>query len=195
MAGVNDRGVGIAINNLHSTDARVGVVWPALVRRALRESGAHAARDVILAAPVGSGHHYLVADQQRAIGIETSGQVRKVIYEGEPDHYVHANHCLDPGVAARSRIPPGSTTGDRFDAMTRSVAAAPIADVRDAWRRLGSTEGYPRSVCTNMATPQTPHAAATCGAIAIDLAGRFALAEAGFPNNVEPHRFDFESPA
>jgi len=190
MAGFNRNGVAIAINNLHSTDARVGVVWPALVRRALREPSAAAARDAILASPVGSGHHYLVADADSAFGIETSGQLRKVIYAGETDHYVHTNHCLDGDVAKRSRVPAGSTTGDRFDAMSRSVANQPVADVFDAWQRLGSHDGYPRSVCTNMATPQNPHGAATCGGIAVDLRGAFALAAPGFTHNVHPERFD-----
>ena len=35
MAGMNTARVGIAINNLFSTDATLGVVWPAMVRRAL----------------------------------------------------------------------------------------------------------------------------------------------------------------
>ncbi len=35
MAGVNSSGVGVTINNLSSTDARIGVIWPALVRKAL----------------------------------------------------------------------------------------------------------------------------------------------------------------
>jgi len=36
MCGMNGDRVAIAINNLFSTDATVGVVWPAMVRRALR---------------------------------------------------------------------------------------------------------------------------------------------------------------
>ena len=38
MAGMNSARVAIAINNLFSTDATLGVVWPAMVRRALHEA-------------------------------------------------------------------------------------------------------------------------------------------------------------
>src|SRR6185295_16465871 len=63
MAGMNSARVAIAINNLYSTDATLGVVWPAMVRKALQQTHARAARDVIRTSPIGSGHHYLVADQ------------------------------------------------------------------------------------------------------------------------------------
>src|SRR5690606_22108499 len=103
------------INNLKSVDAQVGVAWPALVRRALRERSAQAARDVILAAPLGSGHHYLVADEHHAFGIETSGRQKKVVFEEAAASYVHTNHCLDPDMAALSTVGPESTTRDRYD--------------------------------------------------------------------------------
>lgn len=206
MCGMNRLGVGIAINNLASTDARVGIVWPALVRRALVESDAAAARDRVLEAPLGSGHHYLVADREGAYGIETSGAERKVVFAatalgaGEragsdgsgPSFYVHTNHCIDGEIAACSRIPPGSTTQDRYDSLHASLTRRPLAGVADAWARLGSDDGYPRSVCTNMATAKTPHAAATCGAIAMELGRSEVWAQAGLIHNVAPERFDFE---
>ncbi|WP_428263694.1 C45 family autoproteolytic acyltransferase/hydolase [Haliangium sp.] len=203
MTGLNRHGLGVAINNLHSTDARVGLVWPALVRRALRESSAAAARDLVLTGPLGSGHHYLVADADAAWGIETSGEHRLVMFEAAPAggaarpdpgaHYIHTNHCLDPKVAAASRVPPASTTYDRYGHLEASLARAPVADVHDAWRRLGDHTGYPRSVCTNMATPQNPHGAATCGAVAMELGSPRVWAEGGFVHNVEPVPFAFEA--
>ena len=194
MTGLNQHGLGMAINNLHSTDARLGVVWPALVRRALRERDAVAARDVVLGAPIGSGHHYLVADASSAWGIETSGSLRRLVLEvsdaagGEPA-YVHTNHCLNPAVGAMSRVPQASTTYDRYERLRASVTSRPVTGVHDAWTRLGSQEGYPRSVCTNMATPENPHGAATCGAIAMALEHRSVWAQGGFIHNVAPELF------
>src|SRR5687767_12427758 len=69
MAGMNSSRVAIAINNLHSTDATLGVVWPAMVRRALNEDTAAEARDVIARSPIGSGHHYFVADEKDAFSL------------------------------------------------------------------------------------------------------------------------------
>lgn len=194
MTGLNQHGLSMAINNLHSNDAGVGVVWPALVRRALREREAGAARDVVLDSPIGSGHHYLVADADAAWGIETSGTLRRLVLEvpdaraAEPA-YVHTNHCLNAAVGAMSRVPAASTTYDRYQRLRASVEARPVADVHDAWTRLGSHDGYPRSVCTNMATPENPHGAATCGAIAMEIGPRRMWAQGGFIHNVAPERF------
>jgi isopenicillin-N N-acyltransferase like protein len=189
MAGLSTAGVAVAINNLQSTDARVGVVWSALVRRALAAGSAGAARDLILSAPIGSGRHYLLADRVGAFGIEASGTRRDLVYRGDEPAYVHTNHCFSDEVGACSRIAPGSTTLDRHAALCKSLEARPVASARDAFARLGSHEGYPRSVCANLSTPQRPHGVATCAAIAMNLASGELLAVAGFPHNVEPDRF------
>jgi isopenicillin-N N-acyltransferase-like protein len=188
MAGANAARVGIAINNLFSTDATLGVVWPALVRRALHETSAAAARDVIAQGPIGSGHHYFVADRAGAFAIEASGTRRKVVFGGGPA-YCHTNHCLDPDVAARSKVPDTSTTYDRMRWLEADLSRAPVRDLDDAWRRLGSEDGWPRSVCTNMATPESPHGAATCGAIAVNLDTGDLWAQQGFIHNVAAERW------
>lgn len=197
MAGMSAARVAIAINNLFSTDATLGIVWPAMVRKALAAPTAEAARDVVMASPIGSGHHYFVADRARAFAIETSGTRRKQIFDGSGGgqggragkEYCHTNHCLDPDIAASSKVPPTSTTYDRYAWLGKSLAAAPVADLDDAWRRLGSQEGWPRSVSTNLATPQNPHGAATCGAIAMNLDSGELWAQAGFITNVAADKF------
>ncbi|HEU0029327.1 MAG TPA: C45 family peptidase [Kofleriaceae bacterium] len=183
MAGMNSARVAVAINNLFSTDATLGVVWPAVVRRALREATATAARDLIAGSPIGSGHHYFVADRRDAFAIEASGTRRKQVFGGGAA-YCHTNHSLDADVAARSKVPATSTTYDRMRWLEGDLARAPIADLADAWRRLGSEDGWPRSICTNMATPESPHGAATCGAIAMNLDTGELWAQQGFIHNV-----------
>lgn len=191
MTGLNDAGVGITINNLRSTDARVGVVWPALVRRVLRERTALAGRRIVLEAPLGSGHHYLVADGSDVFGIETSGLHRRVVFEGGRDAYVHTNHCFDDEVAACTVVVDASTTHARYDALARSIDGAAVRDRADVWERLGSHEGYPRFVCTHMAGPERPHAMRTCGALVMDLTRPDAWAAAGCIHHARPHRLGF----
>jgi isopenicillin-N N-acyltransferase-like protein len=192
MAGMNSLSVAIAINNLYSTDATLGIVWPAMVRRALHQVEARAARDVILHSPIGSGHHYFVADQAGAYAIEASGTRRKIIWHHDmalaesPTTYCHTNHCLDGDIAARSKVPPTSTTWDRMKLLE---AAPTIGGLDDAWRVMGSDEGWPKSICTNMATPESPHGAATCGAIAMNLTTGEVWAQQGFVHNVAPEKF------
>ena len=190
MTGMNGAGIGVTINNLKSTDAQVGVLWPALVRRVLRERDVERARDVVLEAPLGSGHHYLVASAERAFGIETSGRKRKVVFDGTEGSYVHTNHCLDDEVGSVSTVGTESTTRVRYDWLTREVGERPIEDPEDMWRRLGSHDGYPRSVCTHMASPTAPHAMLTCGALVMDLAGGSVRAAPGCIHGARPHLFE-----
>ena len=188
MAGINAARVAIAINNLYSTDATLGVVWPAVVRRALHARTAQAARDTIATSPIGSGHHYFVADRRAAFAIEASGTRRKQVFAGGAA-YCHTNHCLDRDVAAHSKVPPASTTYDRMTWLEASVARAPVADLDDVWQRLGNEDGWPRSVCTNMATPESPHGSATCGAIAMNLDTGEVWAQQGLIHHVAAERW------
>jgi isopenicillin-N N-acyltransferase-like protein len=195
MTGMSAHGVGVCINNLKSLDARLGVVWPALVRRALREPTAAAARDVILGAPLGSGHHYLCADARDAFGIETSGTRKVVVFDAARSPasraYVHTNHCL-PGsdVGEVSTTGVESTTKDRYAALTASVAERSVTDRADLWVRLGSHDAYPKSICTHLARPDKPHAMLTCGAVAMDLRARDVWAAPGCVHQARPHRFE-----
>ena len=110
MTGMNSMGLAVTINNLHSVDARIGVVWPALVRRILQQEEPESARDIILTAPLGSGHHYVVATGRHGFALETSGRRRKVVYDSNNAWYIHTNHCIDEELHALNPIPEGSST-------------------------------------------------------------------------------------
>jgi len=187
MAGMNRHGVAAAINNLRSRDAVVGIVWPALIRRLLRERSATAAREVLLDAPVGSGHHYLLADEEHAFGIETSGVERRSVFEGETSPFVHTNHCFDPHVAAASRVVEGSTTFDRYGWMSAYVDRSPPNSAEDVWTALG-IEG----IWLPPKEPDNPHTVATNSGVVFDIASRTTLAAAGH-RQTEPRRFAMRS--
>lgn len=191
MTGLNDAGVAIAINNLKSLDARIGILWPALVRRAIRERSVDAARDVVLNAPLGSGHHYLVASPSGAYGIEASGTKEAVVYDGVAGAYVHTNHCLDEDLASVHEVRSTSTTHERYEILTAGVSEQPIVDRADLWARLGDHGAYPRGVCTHLATPAQPHAVRTCGGVAIDLGAKDLWAGAGCLHRYSPQRLGF----
>lgn len=196
MAGMNELGVGITINNLRSNDARVGLVWPALVRRVLVERTAEAGRKIVESAPLGSGHHYLVADAQRAFGIETSGRLADTWMQldlSDPGRaFHHENHCLGEKIAAVSSISPVSTTLERHAWLEKSLAQSPIRGRDDLWQRLGSHEGFPRSICTHLASPSAPHAMQTCAGIAMNLRERKMWAVAGCVHEGHPEELVYE---
>jgi isopenicillin-N N-acyltransferase-like protein len=189
MTGMNEHGVALCVNNLPATDARIGAAWPAIVRRALDQRSAAAARDELLAAPVGSGRHFLVADREQAFGVEVSGTHRAVVFSGQGRSYVHTNHALDPELAGRTQIAPGATTYDRFRYLESMLdRALPAADA-ELWQLLGSEEGYPRSVCSNLASPEDPHGPATCGGVVMRPGQGVLDACSGFTHHASPQRF------
>jgi isopenicillin-N N-acyltransferase-like protein len=188
MAGMNAAGVSVGINNLRSLDARLGVVWPALVRRMLRERSAEAANGVLLGARIGSGHHYLSTDATSVIGVETSGVEKRTVFRGERDTWVHTNHCFDPDIAAVSEVVPTSTTFTRLALMQGYLVETP-ADAAAVWKLLGSHEGHPRGICTHLATAENPHAVETCCGILADPTNRRLWAAAGCLHDASPEVF------
>ena len=60
--GMNEAGVCVGINNLVATDGCPGVMWTSVVRDALLQDSAAAARDAILAADLAGAHSFLVFD-------------------------------------------------------------------------------------------------------------------------------------
>lgn len=172
MAGLNDRGVGVAINNLICNDARVGIVWPALVRRMLAQDSARAARDEVLAAPLGSGHHYMVADEAEVFGVEANGTDKKVIQEGAGRTHLHTNHCLDDELAAAVQVAATSTTYVRYDAVQQRLAAGEAPGSLDELFAWLVPVSYARD-------PDDHNAVATCGAMVMELGARHARSVTG----------------
>jgi len=196
MSGMNSHGVACGINNLKSTDARVGAVWSAIVRRALRRDTAEGARDEILEAPLGSGHHYFVASPDAGYGVETSGERKSVVFDSTLNDagnaYVHTNHCFDAKVGECSLIKEGSTTLSRYATLTEGIEQRAIEDWADMWRRFGFHDGYPKSVCTHLSSPDKPHAVATNGAVVMDCTARELWATTGCVHYARPTLFDFD---
>ena len=187
MTGATSWGLGMTINNLNSLDARIGIVWPALVRRTLRCATARQARDVILQAPLGSGHHYVVADTEDLFGIETSGTQKKITQQGIEQTHLHTNHCLHEDMRDTCRILPTSTTEARYQTLVDKTRSQPVASLEDMWTLLGSVSN-PRSEAE-------AHAVATCGAFCMNLSSRVVWACQGPPGTAHqdgslPQRFD-----
>lgn len=191
LSGLSRAGVGVTINNLISKDAVVGVIWPALVRKMLSQPRAHEAWKLLTGSPVGSGHHYIIADTDEVYGVETSGVMRKTIYRGESQPYFHTNHCLDDEVAALHQVSPTSTTHDRYRLMREHLDSLEEPGLEELWQVLGSKEEYPRSLFTNMATPENPAGMFTCARVMMDLGRRQMLALPGLDGNGPGETFDF----
>jgi len=185
MTGLNTAGVSVCINNLTPSDARVGVVWPSLVRRMLEERSAEAAVEVLRGARLGSGHNYMVADERAVFNVETTGRQQRVTHADAHGWYWHTNHYLHPELQPLEmpRLPT-STTCDRYDRLEQHLGPNALhpRDARSLWQLLGSHEGFPRSLCTHL-TGDDPSASKTCGGVVCDLRGRRMLARRGCLND------------
>lgn len=175
MTGLSALGVGMCINNLNSLDARIGVLWPALVRRALKQHAAAAARDVVLSAPLGSGHHYSVGDEHSFFGIETSGTKKKITQAGTDRVHLHTNHCLDDEMVPTARVLATSTTHQRFQSLEEQTAARAPRTAVELYELLARVSAG--------RDPRDPHGVATCGAFVMDLGARRVLACQGPPGS------------
>ncbi len=168
LAGLGQHGVAVTINNLNSTDARVGLVWPALVRSMLAANDARAAYERLLAAPLSSGHHYMIADGRAFFGVECSGELKVLTQVGPKAAHLHTNHCFDPVLRGRERLVPGTTSFARLDMATTLYAQQRPRDVDGLWALLGSHDGYPRSICAHVDDLRgDPSASRTCARIAM----------------------------
>ncbi|MEZ4267980.1 MAG: C45 family peptidase [Myxococcota bacterium] len=181
LAGMNEEGVAVLINNLNCTDARVGVVWGAVVRRMLRERTASAALDVLRETRFGSGHHYMVSDGREAFAVETTGQRVVELARGIAQPILHTNHCLIADLRPVEKVPPTSTTYARLSHLERRVALLDGPATAESMAALLSDhQGFPNSLCTHTSLATgNPDASDTCAAVVFDSVGRRLLAVAG----------------
>ena len=94
--GMSETGVCVGINNLSATDGQRGVCWTQVVRDALGQPDAGAAKDAILDAELAGGHNFLTFDADgTGYNIEAMPTVRPV-WELDDEAIVHTNHTTTP---------------------------------------------------------------------------------------------------
>lgn len=174
MTGLNSHGVGMAINNLSSIDAKIGVVWPALIRKALTKKSATQAQDEIMRAPLGSGRHFAIADSKNFYGIEASGTKKKVVCNDAHQLYFHTNHCLDSEMRKTHVLQKQSTSYERYQQLDEVIRYQDLATPAAVLVALGGV-GLPYD-------PSDPHKTATCGALVMDINQRYVLGCQGIPD-------------
>ena len=174
MAGINIHGVGLNINNLSSVDAHIGVIWPALIRKALTHKTARDACEQILQAPNGSGRHYAIGDEKNFFGIETSGTKKKIIWEHSDKLYFHTNHCLDAEMHKTHVIRKDSTTLERYKYLDEKIRHEELLTPSQVFLALAQVSMPYNS--------SQPHQTTTCGTLVLDLVQKSMLACAGIAN-------------
>lgn len=192
LCGLNRNGVAVAINNLVMSDARVGVSWPTLVRRLLRQDSVDQAERALLATRVGSGHHYALSGPNKSVAWETSGSAQACVYDGSYSPYVHTNHCLDKHFQSLSRIADTSTTQHRFDQATDLLKINPEPSCGELWEMMACRDNFPYSLFTNRSTPENPHGISTCARVIFDCPRGEVWARNGDAPDQSPIIFRFD---
>jgi len=96
LVGVNNAGIAVGNNNLRPNDARIGVVYLAMMHQALRQTDWRTAVSAITGAERASGHNYVMAHESGArSNIETTAN-RVDEIKIDASWYVHSNHYLSP---------------------------------------------------------------------------------------------------
>lgn len=171
MTGYASNGTMVGVNNLNTSGARPGVLWPAVVRKLLMAGSLEGQREVLAAAPLTSGRSFLLAD--RAAGAdfwEAMPDLRERVANlpvGQEGHLFHTNHCLGERMKDReNRLAMSSTTHTRYALIEKKIGS--VRDLESGWALLNDHEGYPRSICSNFQTnAQDP--SVTCGGAIGDL--------------------------
>jgi len=98
--GMNAAGIAIGINNLTAATGQVGVTWPFVVRKALRQTDLEKALACILDANLAGGHNYLLFDRYgRGYNVEAMPS-HAAVTKLEAQPLLHTNHCIDRSTRA-----------------------------------------------------------------------------------------------
>lgn len=189
MMGISASGLAIAINNLFTTDGQLGLLWPAVVRSLLGEPSAAAARGRLARTRLGGGRNFMFADGREFFGVECSAQLQVVTQVGAGAAHLHTNHCFDPVLRRRERVPRSSTSFRRMELATTLYVQQRPRDAAGLWQLLASHDGHPRSLCSHVGEASGDMSASrTCGAMVMRLVGGEVLAGAGCAQDDPPRR-------
>jgi len=181
LMGFNSQKCLIGVNNINTKNARAGLIWPLLVRKALHQKDINKMRDILIKAPVTSGHNYIISDPSGGEHWEIT-PTEKICYASHLDNNLgsafHTNHCLTKEVAnLEVKNSQSSTTYARYDILKDKVKHLENKD--DMINLLKSHEGHPKSICSHFEMgSQDP--SMTCGGGVADMnSGEFIVWRGG----------------
>jgi len=167
MMGINSNKVFIGVNNINTLNAKIGLIWPVLVRKALHATSLDIMRETLKNSPVTSGHNYLISDEANAEHWEiTPCTVEKVLDSNIDENIFHTNHCLGPETKKiEDQASISSTTFPRFEILNKKYSQ--VATSIQFTDLLKDHEGHPKSICSHYDSgAQDP--SMTCGGAVYD---------------------------
>jgi isopenicillin-N N-acyltransferase-like protein len=170
LMGVNTHNGLIGVNNINTTNAKTGLIWPVLVRATLAAKTLGEMRETLLKAPVTSGHNYLISTQEGGEHLEITPSVfEKVsaLNQGQVGSIFHTNHCLGHEIEKlEDKTSISSTTFNRYNLLSKKTFK--VTDLIDFKNLLTDHDEFPKSICSHFENgAQDP--SFTCGGGVSDL--------------------------
>jgi isopenicillin-N N-acyltransferase-like protein len=194
LMGVNTHNGVIGVNNINTTNAKTGLIWPLLVRRVLEEKNLANMRNTLLHAPVTSGHNYLLSTPEGGEHLEVTPSIfEKVaaLANGQVGGIFHTNHCMGAEIEKlEDKQSMSSTTLNRYNLLSKKTYK--VSDLEDFKNLLTDHDEFPKSICSHFENgAQDP--SFTCGGGVCDLsAGRYIFWR-GCPAHDQDYReYEFE---
>jgi isopenicillin-N N-acyltransferase-like protein len=170
LMGVNSDNGLIGVNNINTTNAKVGMIWPVLVRSVLESKNLKEMRATLLRAPVTSGHNYLISTIEGGEHLEVTPTISEkvsALNQGQVGSIFHTNHCLGGEIEKlEDKKSMSSTTFNRYNLLAKKTHK--VHDLVDFKNLLTDHEEFPKSICSHFENgAQDP--SFTCGGGVSDL--------------------------
>ncbi|MFA6239225.1 MAG: C45 family peptidase [Bacteriovorax sp.] len=170
LMGVNTDNCLIGVNNINTTNARTGIIWPLLVRKVLEAKSLREMQTILFNAPVTSGHNYLISSPEGGAHLEITPSVSEkvsALNRGQVGGIFHTNHCLGFEVEKlEDKLSISSTTYKRYELLSNKTHK--VSDLVDFKNLLTDHDNFPLSICSHFENgAQDP--SFTCGGGVSDL--------------------------
>ena len=170
LMGVNAENGLIGVNNINTTNAKTGLIWPVLVRSTLESKTLGEMRRNLLKAPVTSGHNYLISTKEGGEHLEITPTIfEKVsgLNHGQVGSIFHTNHCMGHEIEKlEDKTSMSSTTFNRYNLLSKK--AYKVTDLTDFKNLLTDHDEFPKSICSHFENG-TQDPSFTCGGGVSDL--------------------------
>lgn len=170
LMGVSAHNTLIGVNNINTTNAKTGLIWPVLVRKTLQGKSLGEMRSLLLSAPVTSGHNYLISSPEGGEHLEVTPSVSEkvsALARGQVGGIFHTNHCMGFEIEKlEDKQSMSSTTHHRYELLCQKTHK--VNDLEDFKNLLTDHDEFPKSICSHFENgAQDP--SFTCGGGASDL--------------------------
>lgn len=170
LMGVTTHNTLIGVNNINTSNAKTGLIWPLLVREVLNQKSLGLMRRTLLNAPVTSGHNYLISSEEGGEHLEVTPTVSEkvsALQKGQVGSIFHTNHCVGFEIEKlEDKTSMSSTTFNRWNLLSKKSHEVKTFD--DFKKLLTNHDEFPKSICSHFENgAQDP--SFTCGGGISDL--------------------------